>query len=77
MIKNPTTFNDIENVMLKTYNRAQMALNLANDNGLEDVQKYFAQFSDVERAGILTMLLAIKQNPEDTLRQVRENANIQ
>lgn len=77
MIKNPTNFNDIENVMLKTYNRAQMALNIFSDNGSEDVEKYFAQFSDVERAGILTMLLAIRQNPEDTLRQVRENANIQ
>lgn len=77
MIKHPSTFNDIENTLLQTYNRAQMALNLANENGEDDLRVYFNQFNETERAGIFTMLLAIKRDPEDTRRQVLANANIQ
>lgn len=76
MIKNPSTFNEIENPMLRHYNRAQMALNVASENGLDDLRVYFNQFDDVERAGIFTMLLAIKTSPDDTRRQVYENAAI-
>lgn len=77
MIKHPSTFNDVENTLLQTYNRAQMALNIASENGVDDLRVYFNQFSDTERAGIFTMLLAIKRDPEDTRRQVLANANIQ
>lgn len=76
MIKNPSTFNDVENKMLRHYNRAQMALNIANENGLNDLRVYFNQFDDVERASIFTMLLAIKKDPDDTRQQVYSNAGL-
>lgn len=77
MIKHPSAFNDIENNLLRAYNRAQMAMNLAQENGEDDLRVYFHQFNDAERAALFTMLLAIRTNPEDTRRQVLANADIQ
>lgn len=75
MIKNPSTFNDVESVKLRAYNRAVMAMNLAEENGDADTRAYFQTFSDAERGQIFAMLLAIKQDPEETKRQVILDAN--
>lgn len=77
MIKNPTNFNDIENTLLRSYNRAQMALSLAHENGEEDLRAYFLQFNEEEQAKLFTMLMAIKHNPDDARRQVYANAAVE
>lgn len=65
-----SNFNDIENPRLRNYNRATYAMNLAQDKGVDDVRAYFGQFNDQERAAILIMLTAIRQDPEETKRLV-------
>lgn len=65
-----SNFNDIENPRLRNYNRATFAMNLAQDKGVDDVRAYFGQFNDQERAAILIMLTAIRQDPEETKRLV-------
>ena len=71
-----SNFNDVENNTLRTYNRAQFAMNLAEDTSPDNVRDYFQQFNEQDRTAILIMLAAIRQNPEETKRQVLVNANI-
>lgn len=69
-----TTFNDIENTRVRTYNRAQYAMNLSEDKGLGAVTDYFTQFSEAERSAIFVMLAAIRMNPEEVKKQVLKDA---
>jgi len=68
-------FNDIEDIKLRNYNRAMLAMNLAQDKVENDVRSYFSQFNEQERVEIMVMLLAIRTDPEETRRQVIVNAN--
>lgn len=64
------TFNEIEDVKLRNYNRAMMSLNLLDSNGEADVRSYFQRFNDHERLSLAAMLIAIKQDPEKVKQEV-------
>lgn len=54
------TFNDIENVTLRTWNRCAMASNLLDDKGDEESQGYLAQFDEKSKKQMLFMFQYIK-----------------
>lgn len=65
------TFNEIENPLLRAYNRAVMSLNLNGDEGKECAARYLAMFSDKENAAIYALLSGIdKYGPEAIKKNV-------
>jgi hypothetical protein len=53
-------FNDVENVVLRTWNRCAIMSNLKQDKGEDAVVKYASQFSKGDIALAYTMLSLIK-----------------
>lgn len=59
--KNYPTFDDIENVSLRTWNRCAMASNLLDDKGEAESQAYLNQFDVKSKKQMLVMFTYIKQ----------------
>lgn len=54
------TFDDIENVTLRTWNRCSMAFNILEDKGEEASQAYLEQFDNKERKQMMVMFNYIR-----------------
>lgn len=66
-----TTFNDVQNPMLRAYNRAVMTSNINNRHGAEKAEEYASEFTDKERLAMMSILIAIaKYGEEEVKRQV-------
>ncbi len=59
--KNYPTFDDIENVSLRTWNRCAMASNLLDDKGEAESHMYMEQFTSKAKKQMLVMFTYIKQ----------------
>lgn len=71
-MKNPNDFNDVENLHVQAYNRAITALTLNSEEGAESTRTYFEQFSEDERKRVGILLMAIKADPDGTLKRIQE-----
>lgn len=70
------TFNEIENPLLRAYNRAVMSLNLNGDEGKECAARYLSMFTDKENAAIYALLAGInKHGPELIKKNVMARVN--
>lgn len=63
--KNYPTFNDIDNVSLRTWNRCSMASNLLDDKGEAESQAYMEQFDSKTKKQMLVLFMYIKQKGYD------------
>lgn len=63
--KNYPTFNDIDNVSLRTWNRCAMASNLLDDKGEAESHMYMEQFDGKAKKQMLVMFMYIKQKGYD------------
>lgn len=70
-MKNPNTFHDVENPVVSAYNRAITSLSIFDEDGEEPTREYFQQFSENDRSAIAAMMIAIKRDPEATLKRVQ------
>ncbi len=59
--KNYPTFDDIDNVSLRTWNRCAFASNLLDDKGEAESQAYLEQFDTKSKKQMLVMFTYIKQ----------------
>ena len=69
-MKKPELFNDIENPVLRAYNRAITAVSLHQEEGADATRRYFDNFSEQERLSIASMLMSIQVDPEETKKRV-------
>lgn len=74
-MKNAETYIDIQNPALRAYNRAVTSLTIFEEDGDQATREYFQQFSDQDRTAIAAMMIAIKRNPEETLKRVQAVAH--
>lgn len=63
------TFNEVENTLLRAYNRAVMALNLNVDEGKECASRYLSMFSDKENAAIYALLAGMDKYGAETIKK--------
>lgn len=63
------TFNEVENPLLRAYNRAVMSINLNVDEGKECAARYLSMFSDKENAAIYALLAGIDKYGPDTIKK--------
>lgn len=54
------TFDEIENRLLQSYNRAVMCSNLLEQYDEEECEKYLNNFTDNQKAAIQAVLVAIR-----------------
>lgn len=71
-----STFNEIQDGALRTYNRAVFASNLNKDAGAESATRYLMLFSDREKTAIHLMLKYInKFGVEEVKREIIKKIN--
>lgn len=63
------TFNEVENTLLRAYNRAVMATNLNVDEGKECATRYLSMFSDKENAAIYALLAGMYKYGAETIKK--------
>ena len=63
------TFNEVENTLLRAYNRAVMATNLNIDEGQECATRYLSMFSDKENAAIYALLAGMDKYGAETIKK--------
>ena len=63
------TFNEVENTLLRAYNRAVMATNLNVDEGKECATRYLSMFSDKENAAIYALLAGMDKYGVETIKK--------
>lgn len=63
------TYNDIENVSLRTYNRAVQVINIADSFNEGKAEDYLKQFSDGEKKGVYAILIGIKKYGADAVKK--------
>ena len=63
------TFNEVENALLRAYNRAVMATNLNVDEGKECATRYLSMFSDKENAAIYALLAGMDKYGAETIKK--------
>ena len=69
--KNYSTFEDIDDVSLRTWNRCAMASNLLNDKGEGESGAYMEQFSGLEKKQMLLLFKYIEvRGYENVKREV-------
>ena len=69
--KNYSTFEDIDDVSLRTWNRCAMASNLLNDKGEGESRAYMEQFSSLEKKQMLLLFKYIEvRGYENVKREV-------
>lgn len=56
----PSDFNEIEDPVLRAYNRAVIVYNLMNDEGEIPASNYFVQFSVEDKSAIIQTLVKIR-----------------
>lgn len=56
----PSDFNEIEDSVLRAYNRAVIVYNLMNDEGEIPASNYFVQFSVEDKSAIIQTLVKIR-----------------
>lgn len=61
-------FNDVESVVLRTWNRCAIVFNLRADVGEEEARNYVAQFDDVSKKQIKAMFDYIAVKGYNTVR---------
>lgn len=72
---NPT-FDDVENTVLRTWNRCAVASNLNDDKGPEAAQAYLERFPQKAQKQVMIMLKYIKaRGYEETEREVMRGAH--
>lgn len=63
------TFEEIENVLLRTYNRAVMCSNILEQYDEDECERYLTNFTDNQKAAIQAILLAIRIYGVDAVKQ--------
>lgn len=63
------TFDEIENRLLQSYNRAVMCSNLLEQYDEGECEKYLNNFTDNQKAAIQAVLLAIRVYGVDAVKQ--------
>tara|TARA_B100001179_G_C18443090_1_gene339694 strand:- start:220 stop:459 length:240 start_codon:yes stop_codon:yes gene_type:complete len=63
------TFNDIEDIRLRVFNRMTLMMNIKEDFGAEQAQEYARQFTDGERKQMIVMSNYIKSKGADNVRK--------
>lgn len=63
------TFDEIENRLLQSYNRAVMCSNLLEQYNEEECEKYLEQFTVNQKAAIQAILVAIRIYGVDAVTQ--------
>lgn len=66
--KNYPTFDDIDNVSLRTWNRCSMASNLLDDKGEVESHMYMEQFDNKTKKQMLVLFMYIKQKGYETTK---------
>ena len=67
--KSSNTFNHIEDVKLRTWNRCAVAFNIMADCGIEEAKKYMGKLDQEGKAQVLGMLDCIKRFGYETVRK--------
>lgn len=62
------TFENVKYEPLKVFNRVVMSHNIREDFGTVPLQKYLENFTDVERAQMMMMTMAIASKGADAVR---------
>lgn len=65
---NSPKFDDVESVVLRTWNRCAMTFNLRADVGEEEARNYVGQFDDVSKQQIKAMFDYIALKGYNTVR---------
>lgn len=69
-MKKPELFNDIENPILRAYNRAVTAISIHQEEGERATRSYFENFSEQERLSVAAMLMSIQKDADETKKRV-------
>lgn len=64
------TYVDIENPLLRAYNRATNCINLLEKRGEEGVKDYFKQFNEKDQAAIYTIMYGIKTKGSEEMKRL-------
>lgn len=73
-------FNDIENHLLRAWNRSQTLANILKDSGEEAAKEYYEQFEadDQNKMAFILMMVSAKGKPhvyklvQDSIKEVEE-----
>jgi len=63
------TFNNIDNLLLRVYNRTVLVFNLQSDVGKSAAVKYLDQFNAKEKTQIFIMSKLIKEKGADNVKK--------
>ncbi len=74
-MKKPELFNDVENPILRAYNRAVTAVSIHQEEGAQATRSYFENFSENERLSVAAMLMSIQKDPNETKKRVGAEAD--
>lgn len=74
-MKKPELFNDIENPIVRAYNRAVTAVSIHQEEGAQATKHYFENFSEQERLSVAAMLMSIQKDADETKKRVGAAAN--
>lgn len=73
---NFNTFEDVQNTLLRSYNRAVFAVNLIEDGQNDACKEYIGSFSKAEQLAISAILIALRKfGSEETLREVMKRVH--
>lgn len=76
---NPELYNDIDNAIVRAFNRTMTALAINEEDGAEATAQYLDSFTEHDRKSIGIMLVSYRKNPEETTKYVQgiayENSN--
>ncbi|MGL4584068.1 MAG: hypothetical protein ACRCVU_13945 [Flavobacterium sp.] len=63
------TFNDVQDIALRTYNRAVTATNIVEGFNEGKARDYLNQFTEAEQKGIMAILVGINKFGADKVKQ--------
>ena len=61
-------FNDVENTLLRSYNRTVYTINILEDHGAEKCKEYLGLFDKDEQLAISALLISLKKFGEEATK---------
>jgi hypothetical protein len=77
-VKGYSTFDHIENVVLRTWNRSETIANIHQKHGEEAAEEYFTSFEEQDQLRIKTMMLLVScSGREEILKRVQASVEVE